>query len=430
MIDIKILRSQKEAVIHGYRSRGMDLDWDHFFSLDQDYQRLSAEKQHLQTRRNALSAEIGKIRSQQGETLLLEQEVSIVNADLDMIDRTLSAVSQQWESFLESLPNLPSHLTPIGSGEEENVVLKEVGSIARSSGVDHSDLLAQAGLLLHSEAAALSGTRFSVLKGNVVKLQRALITYMLDFHEKHGRYEEYYVPYLVHPKALFGTGQLPKFEQDLFSVGQDKNHYLIPTAEVPLTNLVADKILKNEDLPLRMMAHTPCFRAEAGSYGRDMKGFFRQHQFEKIELVHIITHDQVQTEFDFLVQHVSNLLSSLELPHRLVALCTGDIGFASARTIDLEVWLPGQQKYREISSCSHFTDFQGRRMKARHRADAKSSTQYVHTLNGSGVAVGRALIALIENHADEKGCFIPQALRPYLNGTEYLLWTDKSDSSS
>ena len=182
MIDIKILRSQKEAVIHGYRSRGMDLDWDHFFSLDQDYQRLSAEKQHLQTRRNALSAEIGKIRSQQGETLLLEQEVSIVNADLDMIDRTLSGVSQQWESFLESLPNLPSHLTPIGSGEEENVVLKEVGSIARSSGVDHSDLLAQAGLLLHSEAAALSGTRFSVLKGYVVKLQSALITYILDFH--------------------------------------------------------------------------------------------------------------------------------------------------------------------------------------------------------------------------------------------------------
>ncbi len=406
-----------------FAARGIVFDWDYFEQCDRAYHAASQLLQSYQAQRNTLSEQVGKAKAKGQDTEALQKEVSDLKEKMEQAEISCQEAEAALQAFSQRLPNLVDIRVPIGHSEEDNVVLKKVLEPVRKEGLDHTQLLEDSGLLMIEAATHLSGARFNVMKGPLAKLHRALIQFMLDYHETNGRYEEHYVPYAVNRSALFGTGQLPKFEEDLFALKGDRDLFLIPTAEVPLTNLFAHAIHNTSDFPQRLMAHTPCFRSEAGSYGRDMKGIFRQDQFEKIELVHCVTAEQSDAEFDFLVQHVSNMLVALEIPHQWMLLCSKDLGFSASRTIDLEVWLPGQQKYREISSCSQFGDFQARRMKARHRENAKAPIQLLHTINGSGVAVGRALIALIENHATEHGCHIPVALRPYMNGVEFLPWT-------
>jgi seryl-tRNA synthetase len=424
VIDPKKLRYSFDDVIASLESRGFTADRSAIKQL-QDEARLSQTLlENLQAKRHSLSEAIALKKRSSQDTQLEQQEVMRLKTEIEQAQQQAQHKAQQWHDFMLSCPNMPSPSVPIGKDESDNQVVSQHGTIKRSQGRDHTEILEAVGLLLSEEAATLSGARFSVLKGAAAKLHRVLTQYMLNYHAQYG-YEEFYVPYLVGAEALVGTGQLPKFEADLFQVsGGSKPLYLIPTAEVPLTNLLRDKIINAQDLPLRYMAHTPCFRSEAGSYGKDTKGLFRQHQFEKVELVHFVTEEQAQEELKFLVTHVSNLLLSLELPHQIIQLCTGDMGFSAAQTFDLEVWLPGQQRYREISSCSHFTDFQARRMKARYRANdtAKAPTTMLHTLNGSGVAIGRALIAFIENHGHPDGFDVPKALRPYFDGKNFISW--------
>lgn len=421
MLDPKLLRNDLKSVAVQLKNRGFSVETESFMTLEQDRKFWHERAERAQQQRNALSKKIGQMKAAQEDASALQSEVLALKNDLEEAEKKLTQIEHDLEKLSLDLPNIPSIQTPIGFSEEDNVVKKTVGVIRRQQARDHIDLLDGQGVILHEEASLLSGSRFTVLKGSVARLHRALTQFMLEHHAAVG-YVEYYVPYLVQASALIGTGQLPKFETELFALKGEKSLYLIPTAEVPLTNLVAGKILTTDMLPLRMMAHTPCFRSEAGSYGKDTKGLFRQHQFEKIELVHITTADKSTDELEVMVEHVSGLLSALELPHRIVQLCTGDIGFASAQTYDLEVWLPGQERYREISSCSNFHDFQARRLKARHRKHQKDKTEFVHTLNGSGVAVGRALIALIENHGHPDGCNIPKLLQPFLAGLEFLPW--------
>jgi seryl-tRNA synthetase len=422
MLDLKDLKKNKGHYIQKFQERGFDFDVDMFDRLDSAYQQSRQELQSYQNQRNILSEQIGRAKSQGQDSSALHQQVLDLKNLMERSQASLALHEAAWENFWHRLPNCPDLRVPVGAGEEDNVVLKKVGDIRRLEGEDHTQILDKSGCLMSEAAADLSGARFSILKGPLARIHRALTQFMLSYHEQHGHYEEYYVPYAVHRSALFGTGQLPKFEEDLFHLDHERDLFLIPTAEVPLTNLMANRIHSTHALPLRMMAHTPCFRSEAGSYGRDVKGIFRQHQFDKIELVHGVTAEQSDAEFDFLVKHVSNMLSALELPHQWTLLCTKDLGAAASRTIDIEVWLPGQQKYREISSCSQFGDYQARRMKARHKAHPKAPTQYIHTINGSGVAVGRALIALIENHGTQEGCIIPLALRPFLEGRDFISW--------
>ena len=421
MIDPKLFRNDIQQIAAGLKKRGYELDVGLFTDLEEKRKYCQLRAEQIQQQRNQLSKEIGKLKAQGADTQQIQDEVLSLKSKLEEAEQALANVEYQTELASSHVPNIPDESVPVGKTESDNIVLKKVGEIKRKEGLDHLELLEKNNLILMDDAAHLSGARFSVLKGPVARLHRALIQYMLDYHAQAG-YIEYYVPYLVQGQALFGTGQLPKFEEDLFSLKGERNLYLIPTAEVPLTNLFADKILAAQDLPIRMMAHTPCFRSEAGSYGKDTRGLFRQHQFEKVELVLAALPDQSSNLLNEMVHHVSELLSSLELPHQLLQLCTGDMGFSSCKTVDLEVWLPSQQKYREISSCSMFSDFQARRMKARFKKTQQDKTQFIHTLNGSGVAVGRALIAMVENHADEKGCYIPEALRPYLKGIEFLAW--------
>ncbi len=421
MIDPKLFRNDIQQIAAGLKKRGYELNVALFAELEEKRKSCQVAAEQIQQQRNQLSKEIGKLKAQGADTQKIQDEVLALKSKLEEAESALASVDMQMEQAAFNIPNIPDESVPVGHSELDNIVLKKVGEIKRTQGLDHLEILEKNGLILMDEAAYLSGTRFSVLKGAVARLHRALIQYMLDYHAQAG-YVEYYVPYLVQGQALFGTGQLPKFEEDLFALKGDRNLYLIPTAEVPLTNLFADKILAGQEFPIRMMAHTPCFRSEAGSYGKDTKGLFRQHQFEKVELVLAALPEQSAFLLNEMVDHVSGLLSSLELPHQLLQLCTGDMGFGSAKTIDLEVWLPSQQKYREISSCSMFGDFQARRMKARFKKTQQDKTQFIHTLNGSGVAVGRALIAMIENHADETGCYIPVVLRPYLKGVEFLPW--------
>ena len=421
MIDPRLLRQELTLVADRLKTRGFMLNTERFVALEHDRKHWHHRAESAQQQRNTLSKQIGILRASQQDTTELQEQVVTLKTELETAEYQLAQIEQQLEALSLELPNIPAAHVPMGESEDQNVIVKTVGEIKRSTGIDHIDLLEPYKLILNEQAAQLSGSRFSILKGPVARLHRALTQYMLDYHAQAG-YIEYYVPYLVQASALVGTGQLPKFEADLFCLKGERSLYLIPTAEVPLTNLVADTILQTDELPLKMMAHTPCFRSEAGSYGKDTKGLFRQHQFEKIELVHIATPQQSHVELESMVEHVSGLLSSLELPHRIMQLCTGDMGFASAQTFDLEVWLPGQARYREISSCSNFHEFQARRLKARHRKQQKDKTEFVHTLNGSGVAVGRALIAVIENHGTSEGCAIPQALRPFLGGFDFVSW--------
>ena len=408
MINIKNLRDEIDTVQSALASRGYELDKDTFIKLEKERKILQVDVESLQSERKNLSNEFGKLKSQGEDTNKLKIKIDQINNDLKEKDSTLQAILEKINIFLLDIPNVPHDSTPIGLNEDDNVVVKKHGDNLSTNTVDHLDITSKIDTEL---AAKLSGSRFSVLKGDIAKLQRALISFMLDTAIKNG-YEEYYVPFMANKESLTGTGQLPKFEEDLFKTTE--NLYLIPTAEVPLTNIHRDTLIEKSSLPLKLTSHTPCFRSEAGSYGRDTKGLIRQHQFEKIELVQVIDAEDSMEALDGLLFNAEEILQALELPYQVIELCTGDIGFSSCKTFDIEVWMPSQNKYREISSCSNFSDFQARRANIKIKSD--EGKNFAHTINGSALAVGRTLIAILENKYDGSDQItLPQALKPYMD---------------
>ncbi len=427
MLDIQLLRNDPAAVAARLKTRGYLLDVARFESTEARRKSVQTRTQELQARRNAVSKEIGAAKGRGQDAKALLAEVAGLGDEIKAPETELSIIQSDLRDWLLEVPNLPHASVPIGASEAQNVELRRVGS-PREFGFearDHVDVGAAVGGIEFDISAKLSGSRFHTLRGNVARLHRALTQWMLDLHSTEHGYLESYVPYIVNRAALMGTGQLPKFEDDLFWVTKggapdEDRIYLIPTAEVPLTNFVRDEIVAADTLPLRLTAHTPCFRSEAGGYGKDTRGMFRVHQFDKVELVQIVHPDQSYNALEELVGHAELVLQRLELPYRVVLLCTGDTGFASAKTYDLEVWLPGQGKYREISSCSNFEAFQARRMQARFRG-AQGKPELVHTLNGSALAVGRTLIAVLENYQRaDGGVDIPAVLQAYMAGMTFI----------
>ncbi|MBN2864716.1 MAG: serine--tRNA ligase [Thiotrichales bacterium] len=428
MLDPKLLRSDLETVAEKLKIRGYELDTAKIQALEAQRKELQTKAQALQAERNSRSKGIGKAKSMGEDIVPLLAEVESLKAQLEAAEQASNEVQAEIEKIYVSIPNMPHESTPAGLDEEDNVEIRRWGTPGEFDFEvkDHVELTEARGWYDNDAAVKVAAGRFSVLKGPLVKMQRALTQFMLDTHLAHG-YEEVYVPYLVNQDSLRGTGQLPKFEADLYKISKNDEHdtsdrdlYLIPTAEVPITNLVRDEILDADSLPLKFVGHTPCFRSEAGSYGRDTRGLIRQHQFEKVEMVQIVHPDTSLQALEELTGHAEAILQKLELPYRVMALCGGDIGFSSAKTYDLEVWLPGQQVYREISSCSTFEDFQARRLMARFRVDSEKP-QLVHTLNGSGLAVGRTLVAVLENYQNADGSItVPEVLRPYMGGVEKI----------
>lgn len=442
MLDPKLLRSDIAAVALQLARRGYVLDTDAIAKLEAQRKELQVRTQQLQNERNVRSKEIGEAKTRGADTAPLLAAVADLGAQLKAAESGLNKVQQQLDALFLGIPNIPHATVPDGRDEAANVEVRRVGTPREFSfaAKDHVDLGEALGLLDFARAAKIAGSRFAVLTGALAQLQRALTQFMLDTHTRAHGYVEAYVPYLVNADSLRGTGQLPKFEQDLFgmramghtgdtaqgeadvteaALSGGTHFYLIPTAEVPVTNLVRDEIVQAESLPLKFVAHTPCFRSEAGAYGRDTRGLIRQHQFEKVELVQIVRPEDSYAALEELTGHAERILQLLELPYRVMALCAGDMGFSAAKTYDLEVWLPGQKAYREISSCSNFEDFQARRLQARGRNPTSGKPELVHTLNGSGLAVGRTLVAVLENYQNADGSItVPTALLPYLNGRE------------
>ena len=407
MINIKNLRDDIDTVASVLATRGYELNKAIFIELEGERKVLQVEVESLQSDRKNLSNEFGKLKSEGKDTGELKNQIDEINNALKLKDSLLQAILEKMNIFLLDIPNIPHESTPVGKNEDDNVVVRKHGDILSSNTVDHLDITSKIDTDL---AAKLAGSRFAVLKGDVAKLQRALISLMLDTAIKNG-YEEYYVPFMANKDSLTGTGQLPKFEEDLFKTTE--NLYLIPTAEVPLTNVHRDTLTEICKLPLKLTSHTPCFRSEAGSYGRDTKGLIRQHQFEKIELVQVTHDDDSMNALDGLLGNAEEILQLLELPYQVVELCTGDIGFSSCKTFDIEVWMPSKNKYREISSCSNFSDFQARR--ANIKVKGENGKSFAHTINGSALAVGRTLIAILENRYDGSNTIIlPKALKPYI----------------
>ena len=424
MLDIQLLRNNIDEVSERLAGRGYSLDVDAFQKLEAERKTLQTRTQDLQASRNSLSKQIGMLKGKGEDASPVMAQVATLKEELEANEARLGELLKEFDAFVVTIPNLPQASVPVGRSEADNVEVSRWGT-PRSFDFpvkDHVDLGEGLGQLDFATAAKIAGARFSLLKGPLARLHRALAQFMLDVHtEEHG-YTEVYAPYLVNAASMTGTGQLPKFEADLFKILRPDAEplYLIPTAEVPVTNIVRDEILAQEALPLKFVCHTPCFRSEAGSYGKDTRGMIRQHQFDKVELVQIVAADQSNAAHEELTGHAEKILEKLELPYRRVALCTGDMGFSSAKTYDLEVWLPAQNTYREISSCSNFESFQARRMQARCRND-KNKTELVHTLNGSGLAVGRTLVAILENYQNADGSIsIPAVLRPYLGGLEKI----------
>ncbi len=424
MLDIQQLRSNLDAVAEGLAKRGKPIDFTEFKALEAERKTLQSRTQDLQAMRNALSKQIGMIKGQGGDASGVMAQVGAIGDELKASEARLGELLEQFNAILAALPNIPDESVPVGSDETGNVEIKRWGT-PRSFDFpvkDHTDVGEQLGQLDFTTAAKIAGSRFSLLKGGLARLHRALAQFMLDTHTADHGYTELYAPYLVNAASLYGTGQLPKFEEDLFKVlrGDQDPLYLIPTAEVPVTNIVRDEILAAEALPLKFVCHTPCFRSEAGSGGRDVRGMIRQHQFDKVELVQVVHPEQSAEAHEALTRHAEVILEKLELPYRRMLLCSGDMGFSSQKTYDLEVWLPAQNTYREISSCSNFGAFQARRMQARFRND-KNKPEICHTLNGSGLAVGRTLVAILENNQNADGSVtIPAVLRPYMGGLEVL----------
>ena len=422
MLDIQLFRSHLDHVAERLAARGYSLDTEAFSALEHERKFQQTRMQELQAKRNASSKQIGIAKRNGEDVSAIMAEIASLGDELKSAEEAFASVQDKLDTWLMSIPNLPHESVPVGQDETGNVEVRRIGTPKTFDfePKDHVDVGAALGLDFES-ASKISGSRFAVLHGQMAKLHRALAQFMLDVHtEEHG-YTETYVPYIVNSDSLKGTGQLPKFEEDLFRVPHGEHtHYLIPTAEVPLTNLLRDELVKFDELPMRFVAHTPCFRSEAGSYGRDTRGMIRQHQFDKVEMVQIVHPEQSFEALENMTGHAENILKKLEIPYRVMTLCTGDMGFGATKTYDIEVWLPAQNTYREISSCSNMGDFQARRMKARFK-DSEGKNHLLHTLNGSGLAVGRTLVAVLENYQNADGSVtIPLALRPYMGGLDVL----------
>ncbi len=407
MIDINLLRADPEKVKNSLKIKNFDLDSDLFIEIESKRKTFQTEVEDLKGLKNKLSKDFGELKRNNQDTSELSNQLEEIKKNLSEKEELLNKTLSQLSNFLLDIPNIPHQDVEAGDSEEDNKVIKTFGNVQKKDSIDHLEITSD----IDTESAVkLAGTRFAVLKDDIAKLQRALISFMLDVAEKNG-YEERYVPFVANSRSLTGTGQLPKFEEDLFKITEDL--FLIPTAEVPLTNLYADSILEQSSLPIKLTSHTPCFRSEAGSYGKDTKGLIRQHQFEKVEIVQIVHPNESEAALESLLSNAEEILQLLELPYQVVQLCGGDLGFSSAKTYDIEVWIPSQNKYREISSCSNFTDFQSRRSKIRLNEDENKILP--HTLNGSALAVGRTLVAIIENFYDGKNSIsIPKSLQKYL----------------
>ncbi len=421
MFDIRAIRNNPDEFDAGWARRELDEQTPAILSLDTQRRTVQVALQDAQADRNAESQKIGAIKKSGGDASEQMKFVAKLKEEISEHEEKERVLGAQLNDLLSSLPNLMSEEVPNGASEDDNQELYRWGEIKRESGADHVEIGEALGLIDFEVAAKMSGARFTMLKGALARMERALAQFFLDTHISDHGYMEISPPLLVRDNALYGTGQLPKFAEDQFST-KETNHFLIPTAEVPLTNIVANDIVEGESLPLRFCAHTPCFRSEAGSAGRDTRGMLRQHQFYKVEMVSITTPEQSHAEHERMLACAENVLKKLELPFRTVTLCSGDTGFGATKTYDIEVWLPGQETYREISSVSNCGDFQARRMNARSRNKGEKDTRFVHTLNGSGVAVGRALIAVIENYYDPEdgGIFVPEVLKPYMGSIEKI----------
>lgn len=424
MLDNQLLRDSPYYVQEQLAKRGFSFDIEAFLALEEQRKTLQIKTQSLQNERNLRSKGIGEAKARGENIDSMRLEVNQLGQELEQTKTALDEVLRQLEAITLSLPNLPHESVPFGKGEQDNQEIRRWGTPKNfdfqvKSHDELGEALAQMDFAL---AAKITGSRFVVMKGQLARLHRALIQFMLDTHTQQHGYQEIYVPYIVNSDSLLGTGQLPKFEEDLFKLTGESGYYLTSTAEIPVTNTVRDSILAAESLPIQYACHSPCFRSEAGSYGKDTKGMIRQHQFEKVELVWITRPEASYQALEQLTHHAEKILQALELPYRVMALCTGDIGASAAKTYDLEVWLPSQTTYREISSCSNMEAFQARRMKARYRNEQSGQIELVHTLNGSGLAVGRTLVAIMENYQDKDGnIHIPKALQPYLGGVDIIL---------
>ncbi len=424
MLDIQLLRNDLPGVAGRMAERGFTLDVVAFERLEANRKTVQMQTQELQANRNQLSKQIGQAKSRGQDASALMAEVNAQADKLKTLEQQLAGIQEELNAFLTGIPNLPHETVPAGGSPAENREMRQRGTPRAFDFAvkDHVDIGASLKMLDFDVAAKIASARFAVMKGPLARLHRALAQFMLDVHTQEHGYTEVYVPYLVNAASMFGTGQLPKFEADLFAVPRSDGEklYLIPTAEVPVTNIVRDEIVALADLPLKFVCHTPCFRSEAGSYGKDTRGMIRQHQFDKVELVQIAHPSQSYDRLEDLTGHAESILQRLELPYRVVVLCTGDMGFSSAKTYDIEVWLPAQNTYREISSCSNFETFQARRMQARFRNE-KGKPEFVHTLNGSGLAVGRTLVAIMENYQRaDGGVDIPAVLQPYMGGLQAI----------
>lgn len=423
MLDPKLIRNDAEAVARRLKVKKYTLDVAAFEALEEKRKTLQVETENLQSERNARSKGIGKAKASGQDIAPLIAEMDEMGAQLESKKAELKVLQDELNNLLAGMPNIPDEDVPEGEDESDNVEVRKWGEPAEFGFEvkDHVSLGEQLGTLDFETATKLTGSRFAVMRGSLARLHRALAQFMLDTHTAQNGYEETYLPYIVNEESLYGTGQLPKFSEDLFKLHADREFYLIPTAEVPATNIVRNEIVDEASLPLKFVCHTPCFRSEAGSYGRDVRGMIRQHQFDKVELVQVVKPEDSDTALEALTGHAEGILQALELPYRLVKLCGGDLGFSAVKTYDLEVWLPGQQAYREISSCSNTRDFQARRMQARYRDSATGKPALVHTLNGSGLAVGRTLIAVMENYQQEDGSIkVPEVLKPYMGNVDVI----------
>ncbi|MBF8224303.1 serine--tRNA ligase [Halomonas sp. 328] len=423
MLDPKLLRGDLTEVAQRLAKRGFTLDTERLEALESRRRELQTETERLQNERNTRSKSIGQAKAQGEDIAPLLAEVSDLGERLDAAKAKLAEAQVEWDALVSGIPNLPHESVPQGDDEDDNVELHRWGTPRAFDFEvkDHVDLGAKLGYLDFELAAKLTGARFAVMRGPIARLHRALAQFMLDKQTQEHGYEECYVPYMVNEASLHGTGQLPKFGEDLFRLDDERGYHLIPTAEVPLTNFARDEILDFKALPLKLTAHTPCFRSEAGSHGRDTRGMIRQHQFDKVEMVQLVAPETSYQALEEMRGHAEAILQALELPYRVVTLCTGDMGFGAAKTYDLEVWLPSQDTYREISSVSNCEDFQARRMQARFRHPEQKKPQLLHTLNGSGLAVGRCLLAVLENYQNADGSItVPEALRGYMGGVETI----------
>ena len=422
MLDIKLLRDHLDEVKARMATRGTAIDWDQFLSLDRERRDAVAHTEKLKEKKNRLSGEIGKLKKSGADATVLMREVEEVSEAIRSSEGPLADIETRFEQFMLTLPNLPHPNVHVGTDERDNREVRRWGEPPKFGFApkNHWDIGEELRILDFARAAKIAGARFAVYRAGGAKLERALINFMLDLHTGQNGYQEILPPALVNRAALVGTGQLPKFEEDLFHVAPG-DYFLIPTAEVPLTNLHREEILEQDELPINYVAYTPCFRSEAGSYGKDVRGLIRQHQFNKVEMVKLTEPEDSYDELEKMVQNAEAVLKKLELPYRVVELCTGDMGFGAAKTYDLEVWLPGQNTYREISSCSNCEEFQARRANIRYRKEKKGRPLFVHTLNGSGLAVGRTLVAVLENYQQEDGSvIIPDSLRAYMGGLDRI----------